>query len=107
MKNTNESETTICKFEDLSKACCVNCFNGLPTIGCHKHEEEDLHEMIHKKAERINKKHFAEGYAQAMDDFIEDIKPRLLWNCPEYTLAIRHCIEVAEARKGGSNDKFA
>lgn len=37
--------------------------------------------------------------ADAFDEFISTIKPRMKWDNDVYTLAIEHCIEVAELLK--------
>lgn len=65
----------ICEAEDLSKACCLNCFNGLPNYGCPKQEEESnkLRQMVHEKAERIHKGHYDKGYQQGKIDAIEEV----------------------------------
>lgn len=38
--------------------------------------------------------------ADAIDEFIKTIRPRMKWDNDIYTLAIEHCIEVAEQLRG-------
>ena len=62
-----------CEYEDINKADCINCFNGLPTNECKYHEEiegKKLRQMVHERAERDRKK----VYNKAIDDFANTLK---------------------------------
>ena len=91
-----------CEYEDINKADCINCFNGLPTNECKYHEEiegKKLRQMVHERAERDRKK----VYNKAIDDFVNACKEDIL--CQSFGLHANGIERIAERLKeGGTNE---
>ncbi|MGN0472225.1 MAG: hypothetical protein ACI4F8_05215 [Lachnospiraceae bacterium] len=89
-----------CEYEDINKADCINCFNGLPTNECKYYEEierKKLRQMVHERAERDRKKE----YSKALDDFVNFANAMPLVEEEDGTIRPMLLEEMAEQLKAG------
>ena len=76
-----------------------------PEHTCDMPEKEgNTGECCLKCAEKQLKAYEDKIRADAFDEFISTIMPRMKWGNDVYTLAIEHCIEVAKLLKEQKND---